>query len=95
MSAAKTYEFLVFGGMHPVCHCRPISCECSQAIGNPRVWWNASCLLMKLYFGVNASNAVGFSGFGKMHPVNKSGLVLVWMHPNHTFQGLDVMPSVY
>ena len=39
-------EHLGFGEMHPVYPCGLIGCECNSTIGIPRVWWDASCVLL-------------------------------------------------
>ena len=46
MNAAKPLEFRGFGEMHLVYSCVLIGSECNKTIGIPRVWWDASCLLL-------------------------------------------------
>jgi len=62
VSSAKTYEFMGFGDMHPVCGWRLMWRECSQTIRIPRVWWDVSCSSLKphpVYMLPNHRNSQG------------------------------------
>ena len=46
VNATNPWEFLGLTERHPVYSCGLIGCECNQTIGIPRVWCDASCLLL-------------------------------------------------
>ena len=45
VNAAKPWDFIWFGEMHPVHDHALIWCQCSQTIGIYMFWWDASCSL--------------------------------------------------
>ena len=76
VSAAKPWEFVGFGEMHPICCCLLYWLECNQTIGSPRARWDASVFCVVALTCMNAANSLEFPGFGEMRPaliLNLSG----------------------
>ena len=71
VNAAKPSEFLCFGEMHPVHYRALIWCQCSQTLGIPMVWRDASCSLPR-------------SDLVSMQPIHWNSYVLAALTPTQS-----------
>ena len=71
MNAAKPYEFIGFGEVHPIYSCGLVGCECNQTIGIPRV-----CLGALLGFPGDGPGPIQMIGSSKTKPISEIFAIL-------------------